>query len=344
MTQSSPLIKDELLRAHHNFLTFKKDYSLDRCAFSLLFDSSIVPFAMIDQLFDSYDVDKSGSIDFEELALGLVASSTALETDEKLNIMFDSMDANGDEELTRDEVRDALGRFLTSAIARMRGSSSSSDLGAEDRGGKVKFLDRRCSGCKQVPVNLSYECVECRKGYALGVPITVHLCKDCVGSWEGYGANSHDMRHTLAHQMVKSVSAPNPHQVTHCGVECTGCGEMPIVGTRYRCKDCVDFVSLCPQCFEAGEEPRGHSLSHAIEVLTKAPSVEEEVMHFVDALFQLAAHDGRVTRKKFVEWGSNSEVAMALLKGLEVQHVKLAQHEESCSVEESTSHSLLGER
>ena len=339
LTQSSPLIKDELVRAHQNFLTFKKDYALDRCAFSLLFDSSVVPFEMIDQLFDSYDIDQSGSIDFTELALGLVASSTALDISDKLNIMFDSMDENGDEELSLDEVQLALGRFLTSAISRMRGSAK------ED--GRVKFYDRRCAGCKQVPVNLSYECIDCRKGFALGVPITVHLCKDCVASWEGYGGNSHDMRHTLQHQVVKSVSASNPHQITHSGVECTSCGQIPIVGTRYRCRDCVDFVNLCTECFEAGEEPRGHSLAHAIEPLTKAPTLEDEVRRFVTDLFQLASHDpspdGRVTRKAFLEWGAASEVAMALLKGLEVQHVKLSAFEESCYLEESTSHSLLGD-
>lgn len=346
MTQSSPLIKDELRRAHQNFLTFKKEYSLDRCGFSLLFDSSVVPFAMIDQLFDSYDIDKSGSIDFSELALGLIASSN-LEIEEKLDIMFDAMDANGDEELTRDEVRDAIGRFLKSSIGRLRGSSAPGAAfgGDEEVAGSVKYYDRRCSGCKQVPVNLSFECLDCRIGYALGVPITVHLCKDCVSGWEGYGVNSHDMKHTLGHKMVKSVSAPNPHQVTHCGVECTACGQMPIVGTRYRCNDCLDWVNLCPGCFESGEEPRGHTLQHSVEILSKAPSLEDEVMHFVDDLFQLAAHSPSVSvsvsRKTFVDWGIGSEVAMALLKGLEVQHVKLALHEEACTVEETTSHALF---
>lgn len=335
LTQTSPLMKDELLKAHRNFLTFKKDYSLDRCAFSLLFDATIIPFTMIDQLFDSYDIDKSGAIDFTELALGLVASSS-LQIDEKLNIIFDSMDANGDEELSMDEVFNALSRFLRSAVVRMRGTPN------ED--GKVRFYDRRCSGCKEAPVNLSYECIECRRGTALGVPITVHLCKDCVSSWEGYGGNAHDFKHTLKHKMVKSVSAPNPHQVTHVGVECSCCGTMPIIGRRIRCKDCMDFVSLCDECFTAGEEPRGHLMSHNIEVMEKGSSLESEVERFIHDIF--AANDthgdGRIARAQFIAWGNTSEAALALLKGLEVQHIKLGQFEQRCECKEFTTHSILG--
>ncbi len=344
MTQSSPLIQDELRRAHQNFLTFKKQYALDRSGFSLLFDSTVVPYQMIDQLFESYDISKTGSIAFEELALGVIASSN-LDIGEKLDIMFDSIDLKGTNELTKEQVRTAIGRFLKSAVGRLRGSSAEGAPfgGDEEVAGSTKYYDRRCSGCKQVPLNLSYECLDCRQGYALGVPITVHLCKECVAQWEGYGVNSHDMKHTLGHRICKSVFAPNPHQVTHCGVECTGCGLLPIVGTRYRCKDCLDWVNLCTACFESGEVPRGHLLQHNLEKLSKAPSLEEEVMHFVDGLFQLAPNsggcgvDGRVSRKIFIEWGLGSEVAMALLRGLEVQHVQLSMNEESCVVEETTS-------
>lgn len=44
-----------------------------------------------------------------------------------------------------------------------------------------------------------------------------------------------------------------PHQIptggkaVHRGVKCDGCGMLPIIGPRYKCKDCQDF-DLCHQC------------------------------------------------------------------------------------------------
>ena len=40
---------------------------------------------------------------------------------------------------------------------------------------------------------------------------------------------------------------PTGGKAVHRGVRCDGCGMLPIIGPRYKCKDCQDF-DLCHQC------------------------------------------------------------------------------------------------
>ena len=329
LTQASSLVREELLKAHRMYLDYERQYSLDRSSFGLLFDASVVPFAVVDHLFDAVDAGHTGFVDFAELAVVLVSSTKDLELREKLDILFDAIDANGDGELTLEEVHHALTKFLASTVARIRGQ-------ADRTAGRATFSDRRCSSCNEVPVNVVYECIDCRRGYALGVPITTHLCKNCL-EFEGYGCNSHDMFHKKTHRLVRSHQAPNPHVATHTGVTCSACDECPIVGVRYRCLQCTDFVNLCESCYAAGEEPRSHLTIHRVEAMERAPSLEDDVGRFIRELFLAtdADGDGRVSREEFQAWGARSETASALLRGFDICYVRSSPYLECCSLNET---------
>lgn len=336
LTQDSPVLSAAIHHAHQQFLTYGRDYALDRSSFGLLFDTSRISFQLIDQLFEACDVDCSGGIDFAELAVGLVAGCSGLTLTEKLDILFDAIDVNGDGELTQEEVQATLAKFLIGVVRRIRGLEKSD--------GRIQYADRRCNGCREIPVNLVYECLQCNRGTALGIPITVHLCKNCVHSWEGYGLGSHDMLHTKDHAMKKSFGAHNPHIATHPGVSCSVCDMLPIVGKRYRCKQCLDFVNLCEACYLDGEEPQAHKLSHDMEVLEKASTLQDEVQRLIADLFNSsdANSDGLITRPEFHYWGTHSEVASALLQGFDVRYVKFCSDLELCLVKESTATNVTG--
>ncbi|XP_015747588.1 PREDICTED: E3 ubiquitin-protein ligase MIB1-like [Acropora digitifera] len=49
-----------------------------------------------------------------------------------------------------------------------------------------------------------------------------------------------------------------PTGIKHVAVVCDGCGEGPIVGTRWNCIDCPNY-DLCTQCFMADVHDRSHS-------------------------------------------------------------------------------------
>lgn len=327
ITADSPVLPEEIHRAHQQYLEYERDFFLDKSAFSLLFDTERVSFQLVDQLFEALDQRREGKLRFAELVIGLVAGCSRMNLTEKLDLLFDAIDIDGDGELTMDEIQKTLAQFLVVVVSRLRGVETSP--------GKVLYVDRKCSGCGEIPVNLVYECVDCNRGMALGVPITVHLCKQCLAYWEGYGLGSHDMLHVKTHKMVKSAQAPNPHVVTHPGVACSVCDMLPIVGTRYRCKVCSDFVNMCEQCYRDGEEPCAHQREHDVEVLSRPPTLEDEVQHLIQLLFGStdSDDDGLITRSEFHHWGQQCEVAASLLRGFQLHYVKFCSNLEECTMQ-----------
>lgn len=339
LTQSSPLVADEVYAAHRQYLDYNRDFHLDRHAFGLLFHTDHISFQLIDQLFESLTgagndptLHLSGSggapkttVPFADLAVGLVSGAAAIPLERKLNILFDAIDANGDGELVPEEVRSAFSSFLVGSVQRLRGVDAGN--------GRVRYTDRRCAGCREAPINLVYECLDCQQGFALGVPITVHLCKQCAPTWEGYGCNAHDMLHSAkSHTLVKGRAAPNPHVVTHEGVQCNVCEMLPIVGNRYRCLDCNDMTNLCEDCYASGEQPGSHRTGHTVDRLTKAVSLEAEVQHFTNRILSSldTNADGQITREEFLDWGLHNELASCLLRGFHIHDVRILPFVEGC--------------
>lgn len=45
----------------------------------------------------------------------------------------------------------------------------------------------------------------------------------------------------------RESSSKTSNEVIHEGIECDGCLQLPIIGVRYKCKNCADF-DLCSKC------------------------------------------------------------------------------------------------
>ncbi|KAG2716786.1 hypothetical protein I3843_03G145300 [Carya illinoinensis] len=65
-----------------------------------------------------------------------------------------------------------------------------------------------------------------------------------------------------------------PHPNAHFGVGCDSCGIVPIIGDRYRCKDCVEKIGfdLCGDCYNTcsklpGRFNQQHTTEHKFELI-----------------------------------------------------------------------------
>jgi len=67
---------------------------------------------MADRLFDLFDKDKSGQLDFRELCLGLSHFSPDASTTDKIEFTFRVYDLKGDGVITPDELNTVVSRFL----------------------------------------------------------------------------------------------------------------------------------------------------------------------------------------------------------------------------------------
>ncbi|CAH2052630.1 unnamed protein product [Thlaspi arvense] len=66
----------------------------------------------------------------------------------------------------------------------------------------------------------------------------------------------------------------NPASYVHRGVGCDSCGVYPIIGDRYRCKDCKEMIGydLCKDCYESPSKIPGrfnqqHTPDHRLELV-----------------------------------------------------------------------------
>ncbi|XP_006297663.2 E3 ubiquitin-protein ligase PRT1 isoform X1 [Capsella rubella] len=90
---------------------------------------------------------------------------------------------------------------------------------------------------------------------------------------------------------------PNPESNVHYGAGCDSCGVYPIIGDRYRCKDCKEEIGydLCKECYESPSKVPGrfnqqHTPDHRLE-LAEAPW-QPGVPQFMITGFILANEDG----------------------------------------------------
>ncbi|KFK39793.1 hypothetical protein AALP_AA3G289000 [Arabis alpina] len=105
---------------------------------------------------------------------------------------------------------------------------------------------------------------------------------------EEYNSRKSGVQKTLAHNSKGNVQSyhpslsdnnndipwwANPGSNVHIGAGCDSCGVYPIVGDRYRCKDCKEEIGydLCKECYETPSKLPGrfnqqHTPDHRLEL------------------------------------------------------------------------------
>jgi len=90
---------------------------------------------------------------------------------------------------------------------------------------------------------------------------------------------------------VKAKENPSQHKIVHFGCGCDGCGNSPLLGNRYSCKECYEQYKigydLCEMCFSQGRLVEGrfnqnHTNEHTMELVTDLQILFRlQEMHFV---------------------------------------------------------------
>ncbi|KAL3647641.1 hypothetical protein CASFOL_008609 [Castilleja foliolosa] len=91
---------------------------------------------------------------------------------------------------------------------------------------------------------------------------------------------------------------PGPYNVSskvHIGVGCDSCGMYPIIGDRYRCKDCLEQIGydLCQDCYTSSSKLAGrfnqqHTSNHQFEIV-RLGSMHNIMMRLRDFQLQISA-------------------------------------------------------
>jgi hypothetical protein len=296
ISESSGTVDDDaVMSAHRQYLSYGDAFfPIDRSAFSLFFRK--VPFAVVDQVYDALLAaaeKRRDAVLYRDLVLPLVVAST-LRPKEKTRIIYDVFvgpSARAGAGISEVEVATRMATSLLRAVDPLRGE--------EDSSGRVQYPAFRCTGCRQVPTNLVFQCAQCPTvGSVVGVPASVLLCKGCANTWEGFGINH--VRHAKEHKLNKLRLVPNPKLVSFTGTECAACKMAPIVGPRLRCLDCTDLSQLCAGCYSAGASPGAHRPSHSMESQSEAASLADEVARLLYELgFSLPQFDPAVIKSKW---------------------------------------------
>lgn len=131
---------------------------------------------------------------------------------------------------------------LFSALTSFFGAPTSSaepKASADDGAGQTIHVGVECDCCGQCPI--------------IGVRAKCKTCADydLCGACAKTGVHSY---HSFEHH-----SEPRRRTALHYGVVCDGCGQKPLRGNRFKCKECPDF-DLCESCRESGVHAgTGHS-------------------------------------------------------------------------------------
>jgi hypothetical protein len=112
----------------------------------------------------------------------------------------------------------------------------------------------KCDGCKKFPIiGNRFKCGKCKN---------FDYCDKCFAEKE----KEH------GHPFVKIET--NDQKNVHHGVKCDGCEIAPILGIRYKCKECKK-IDFCEKCFAEKEKEHGH------EFFKIETNDQKNVHHFV---------------------------------------------------------------
>ncbi|KAK9058470.1 hypothetical protein SSX86_023312 [Deinandra increscens subsp. villosa] len=158
-----------------------------------------------------------------------------------------------------------------------------------------------CEACIVASNNEPCQCPMCQSMHPNGFPkvclviegfVKQHVSEEYTArigklkTCELGNSSSADSSSTLIPQGAKSSSVPmdehlcsSGHKV-HFGVGCDCCGMYPLIGNRYKCKDCVEEIGfdLCEDCYNSSSKLPGrfnqqHKPDHNFEVIEPNPII-----------------------------------------------------------------------
>eukprot|EP01091_Cochliopodium_minus_P009283 TRINITY_DN2252_c0_g1_i4.p1 TRINITY_DN2252_c0_g1~~TRINITY_DN2252_c0_g1_i4.p1 ORF type:complete len:1189 (+),score=400.35 TRINITY_DN2252_c0_g1_i4:141-3569(+) len=125
-----------------------------------------------------------------------------------------------------------------------------------------------CTLCGVKPIwGVKYTCSQCRD---------VSLCENCyddrkVHPLKSNFPTSHQENHNFeANERPELAGGLNCHRF-----RCVSCLTFPIIGNRFRCKECPN-TNFCQKCHFLGKTPKTHLTSHQMELL----SAPDEGLHY----------------------------------------------------------------
>ena len=65
---------------------------------------------------------------------------------------------------------------------------------------------------------------------------------------------------------IQKIEANNENKIVHKHTLCVGCGMIPIVGIRYKCKECRNY-DLCENCFDKFKENHKHDFEKIEQIM-----------------------------------------------------------------------------
>ncbi|MCL7022395.1 hypothetical protein MKW94_030550 [Papaver nudicaule] len=159
-----------------------------------------------------------------------------------------------------------------------------------------------CESCLAVPEDEALHCQLCQTPHPNGFPKVCLVLDNFLETEfpQEYVQRREDVQHKIVHcqQGIASsgcttsskkeapVSSTKPSQYysaaidgigpdVHFAAGCDYCGIYPIIGERYRCKDCVESIGfdLCGPCYNTGSKRPGrfnqqHTEGHSFELVT----------------------------------------------------------------------------
>ncbi|WOH01863.1 hypothetical protein DCAR_0521249 [Daucus carota subsp. sativus] len=139
----------------------------------------------------------------------------------------------------------------------------------------------RCHVCQSLhPNGIPKVCLELHHFLEIQFPTEYELRRNTIkqvdSQQEAPHIESNKQRDHLSFTPEENFSPPwGDHNVhVHFGVGCDFCGMFPIIGNRYRCKDCVEAIGfdLCGDCYNTRSKLPGrfnqqHTPEHSFEVV-----------------------------------------------------------------------------
>ncbi|KAM3731668.1 hypothetical protein ACB098_12G181400 [Castanea mollissima] len=150
-----------------------------------------------------------------------------------------------------------------------------------------------CESCVIIPAVEMLKCQVCQTSHPRGFP---KVCLELDHFLEEqfpkeymlrrYGSTGTAKQGEPAKQGEKLPHWSDPHSRVHTGCGCDSCGIYPIIGDRYRCKDCKERIGfdLCGDCYNTQSKLPGrfnqqHTPEHKFELIENDHAMWWQPLH-----------------------------------------------------------------
>ncbi|XP_075649337.1 E3 ubiquitin-protein ligase PRT1 [Castanea sativa] len=150
-----------------------------------------------------------------------------------------------------------------------------------------------CESCVIIPAVEMLKCQVCQTSHPRGFP---KVCLELDHFLEEqfpkeymlrrYGSTGTAKQGEPAKQGEKLPHRSDPHSRVHIGCGCDSCGIYPIIGDRYRCKDCKERIGfdLCGDCYNTQSKLPGrfnqqHTPEHKFELIENDHAMWWQPLH-----------------------------------------------------------------